>query len=242
MDRAKRRLAAVGGLVVVVAVAAVAGWWFVIRDDAPAPADIDTAAETLGEDGDEAVDAADLAGTWTVDGSIGSFDDFSGTWAGYRFDEELGTIGANTAVGRTPDVTGTMTVTEDEVSAVDVEVDMTTLQSDESRRDDALKQRGLETDTFPTAAFSLTEPLALPDGVASGDEVSTTAAGELTVHGTTSEVTVEVDAKLTGDGAVVVGRAPVVLEDFDIEPPTNAVVLSVDNEGTFEFQIFLTRT
>jgi len=242
MDRSKRRLAAVGGLVVVVAVAAVAGWWFVIRDDAPAPADIDTAAETLGEDGDEAVDAADLAGTWTVDGSIGSFDDFSGTWAGYRFDEELGTIGANTAVGRTPDVTGTMTVTEDEVSAVDVEVDMTTLQSDESRRDDALKQRGLETDTFPTAAFSLTEPLALPDGVASGDEVSTTAAGELTVHGTTSEVTVEVDAKLTGDGAVVVGRAPVVLEDFDIEPPTNAVVLSVDNEGTFEFQIFLTRT
>jgi polyisoprenoid-binding protein YceI len=242
MDRSKRRLAAVGGLVVVVAVAAVAGWWFLIRDDAPAPADIDTAAQTLGQDGDEAVDAADLAGTWTVDGSIGSFDDFSGTWAGYRFDEELGTIGANTAVGRTPDVTGTMTVTEDEVSAVDVEVDMTTLQSDESRRDDALKRRGLETDAFPTATISLTEPLALPEGVGSGEEVSTTATGELTVHGTTSEVTVEVDAKLTGDGAVVVGRAPVVLDDFDIEPPTNAVVLSVDDEGMFEFQIFLTRT
>jgi hypothetical protein len=47
-------------------------------------------------------------GTWTVDQSVGSFTRFTGTWAGYRFDEELVRIGTNTAVGRTPNVTGTM--------------------------------------------------------------------------------------------------------------------------------------
>ena len=105
------------GAVVVLGAIAFAGWWFVLRDDAPPEADIDAAGETLdrsapgtgdASSGDTAGDAVD--GTWTVDQSVGSFADFSGTWAGYRFDEELAGIGGNTAVGRTPDVTGTMTV------------------------------------------------------------------------------------------------------------------------------------
>ena len=45
-----------------------------------------------------------LDGTWTVDPSIGSFSDFSGSFVGYRVDEELANVGAATAVGRTPDV------------------------------------------------------------------------------------------------------------------------------------------
>ena len=94
-----------------------------------------------------------IEGAWTVDTSVGSFDDFSGTWAGYRFDEELASIGTNTAVGRTPDVTGTMTVAGDEVTAVDVEVDLTTLQSDSGTRRRAAVG-GLESDPFPTATFA----------------------------------------------------------------------------------------
>ena len=42
--------------------------------------------------------------------TIGSFDyaagDFSGSWAGYRVQEQLVGIGGTTAVGRTPDITG----------------------------------------------------------------------------------------------------------------------------------------
>ena len=90
--------------------------------------------------------------------------DFTSTLAGYRFDEELVSIGANTAVGRTPDVTGTMTVAGGAVTAVDVEVDLTTLDSDSDRRDGALRTRGLESDRFPTATFRLTEPVALSTG------------------------------------------------------------------------------
>jgi polyisoprenoid-binding protein YceI len=250
MARSRRTLLiGAGGLVVVLAIVAFAGWWFLIRDDAPDEASIDDASQTLDESGSGSdsgsADAASLEGTWQVDDSIGSFDyaaeDFSGTWAGYRFDEELGGIGANTAVGRTPEVTGTMTVEGDQVTAAEVEVDMTTLQSDEDRRDNAIKSRGLETDSFPTGTFRLTEPLALPDGVESGERVSTSATGELTLHGVTNPVTLEVEAELRGDSAVIVGNAPVAMSDFDIEPPTNAFVLSVNDEGTFEFQVFFSR-
>ena len=172
---------------------------------------------------------------------MGSFDDFSGTWAGYRFDEELASVGTNTAVGRTPDVSGTMTVAGDEVTAVDVEVDLTTLQSDSGTRDGALRSRGLESDEFPTATFSLTEPLALPAGAADGERASAQATGDLTIHGTTQPVTVTVEAQLSGDSAVVVGSAPVVLADFGIEAPTGLSVLSIKDEGTFEFQVFFAK-
>lgn len=249
MARPRRLLVIGGGVLVVLVLAGFAGWWFLIRDDAPEEANIDEAAQTLdesaGADSDSGSSSESLDGTWTVDTSIGTFDfdagDFSGTWAGYRFDEELGGIGAQTAVGRTPGVSGTMTVEGDQVTEVEVEVDMSQLQSDEDRRDNAIRSRGLETDRFPTGTFRLTEPLSVPGGIESGERVSTTATGELTLHGETQPATIEVEAELQGDRAVVVGEAPVAMADYGIEPPTNAFVLSVDEQGTFEFQIFFSR-
>lgn len=238
------------GVVAALAVAAFAGWWFLFRDDSPPAADIETARETLDESagsaaGEGAPDGSStggaVEGTWTVDPSVGSFEDFSGTWAGYRFQEELATIGTNTAVGRTPDVSGTMSVTGEGVTAVDVEVDLTTLESDSGRRDGALRTRGLESDRFPTATFTLTEPITLPVGLTDGEPVTLSATGELTIHGVTNEVTLDLDAELQGDNAVVVGSAPVLLADYAIDPPTGLSVLSIADEGTFEFQLFFSR-
>src|SRR5262245_4172522 len=248
MARSRRTVGVVLGAVVVVGAIAFAGWWFLVRDEAPPEADIDTAGETLDQStpgtgdassGGTAGDAVD--GTWAVDQSVGSFSDFSGTWAGYRFDEELAGIGGNTAVGRTPDVTGTMTVADGTVSAVDVEVDLTTLDSDSDRRDGALRTRGLESDRFPTATFALTDPVALPPGLADGERASVSATGDLTIHCVTNEVTIDLDAELRGDRTVVVGNAPVVLSDYGIDPPTGFSVLSIADQGTFELQLFFTR-
>lgn len=241
MAVARRRLGVIAAAVAALAVVGVVGWWFLVRDDAPPPADIATAAETL--DGSAAGDASGdgVEGEWVVDTSIGSFDDFSGTFAGYRFDEELAGVGGNTAAGRTPDVSGTMTVAGDEVTGVDVEVDLRTLRSDSGIRDNALRTRGLESDRFPTASFSLVEPLALPAGVLDGERVTTAATGDLTVHGVTRELTVEIEAELSGGAAVVVGRASVRLGDFGIDPPTGLSVLSIEDEGLFELQIFFSR-
>ncbi|HET6949515.1 MAG TPA: YceI family protein [Acidimicrobiales bacterium] len=245
MALARRRLGLAAGAVVVVLLAAgFGGWWFLLRDDAPKAASIEAAGETLDEaaasGGDPGGDV-DVEGAWTVDSSIGSFDDFSGTWAGYRADEELASVGATTAVGRTPNVSGTMTVVGDEVTAVAVEVDLTTLKSDKGQRDNALRGRGLQTDQFPTATFSLTEPLALPDGLGSGADLPATGTGDLTIHGVTRSVTVEMTTTLQGGTAAVVGSAPVKLSDFGIEAPTGFSVLSIKDDATFEFQIFFTK-
>jgi polyisoprenoid-binding protein YceI len=246
MARSGRTIWVAAGAVVVLGAAALAGWWFLVRDDAPPEADIDAAGETLDEaatpgTGDASSDAAAVDGTWTVDRSVGSFADFSGTWVGYRFDEELVGIGGNTAVGRTPDVSGTMTVADGAVTAVDVEVDVTTLDSDSDRRDGALGSRGLESDRFPTATFSLTDPVPLPAGLTDGERASVTATGELTIHGVTNEAAVELQAELQGDTTVVVGSAPIALADYGIDPPTGLSVLSISGDGTFEFQLFFSK-
>jgi polyisoprenoid-binding protein YceI len=246
MARSARTIWVAGGAIVVLGVAALAGWWFLVRDDAPPEADIDAAGETLDEaatpgTGDASTDAAGADGTWTVDRSVGSFADFTGTWAGYRFDEELVGIGGNTAVGRTPEVSGTMTVADGAVTAVDVEVDLTALDSDSDRRDGALRSRGLESDRFPTATFTLTDPVTLPTGLADGERATVTANGELTIHGVTNEAAIELQAQLQGDNAVVVGNAPIALTDYGIDPPTGFSVLSISGDGTFEFQLFFSK-
>jgi len=243
MARSRKTIGIMAGVAVLVLVIAGFGaWWVFIRDDAPESANLATAQETLDETSGDSADPADPAsvdGTWNVDTSVGSFDDFSGTWAGYRVSEQLASIGSNTAVGRTPDVSGSMTVQGNEVTAVDVDVNLTTLKSDSGQRDAAMRGRGLQSDQFPTATFTLTEPVTLPD--AAGDSITATATGELTIHGVTQPVTVDVQADVSGSTAAVVGQAPIVLGDYGIEPPTGFSVLSIDENGTFEFQIFFTK-
>lgn len=254
-SRTQRLIAAAAVLVVVLGAA---GWWFFIRDDAPPPAsreqvqrtldeeesaaNVGDASETLEEPADASTDSAPLDGEWTVDPSIGSFEDFSGTFAGYRVEEELAGVGGTTAVGRTPDVTGSITIAGNEVTAGGFEVDMTTLKSDREMRDNAIRSRGLETDAFPTATFELTEPVVLPDDVsADGTSTTVSATGDLTLHGVTKQVTVDFDAE-TRDGTIaIVGSTPIVLADYEMEPPTSALALSVADQGTLEFQVFLTQ-
>jgi polyisoprenoid-binding protein YceI len=249
MFRSKRArlLAGVGvGAVVVLAVAGFAGWWFFIRDDAPPKATIDEASKTLDEGStssddksSSSDDPASVDGDWKVDPKIGSFDDFSGTFAGYRIKEELATIGGTTAVARTPDVTGGITIAGNKVTTGSFTVDMTTLQSDQDRRDNAIRDRGLETNTFKTSTFKVTQPIALPANATSGTKIKFSATGDLTLHGVTKSVTISFDARFKDGEIAIVGNTPIHLSDYKIEPPTNFMALSVSSNGTLEFQLFL---
>jgi hypothetical protein len=93
----------------------------------------------------------------------------------------------------------------------------------------------------PPAAFRLSEPVQLPAGLSDGERATASATGELTIHGVTNEVSVELQAELQGDAAVVVGSVPVALADYGIEPPTGFTVLSISDDGTFEFQLFFSK-
>jgi polyisoprenoid-binding protein YceI len=176
-----------------------------------------------------------------VDPSVGTFSltESTGTFVGVRVDEELSSIGATTAVMRTPDVTGTVELDGTTLVAASFEADFTTLVSDESRRDGAV-QRALETDTYPTATFVLTEPVELDALPQPDSPVSTTAVGELTVHGVTNTVEVPLDVAIADGVTVVTGSFDITLSDYGVTAPTAPIVLSVADTGTVELQLYLT--
>jgi polyisoprenoid-binding protein YceI len=238
----------IAAAVVIALLVAVGGFLF-LRDDAPDEVDLDTAVGSIADNttttaaGDTAADpAGDISGTWSVDSETGEFDfeSATGTFAGFRIEEELVQIGATTAVGRTGDVSGTVQIDGTTVTSADIEVDMTTITTDNSRRNSKVQQ-ALDTDQFPTAAFSLTEPIDLGEGAADGDQVSVTATGDLTIHGITKSVQIPMEAQLVDGTVVLVASTEITFSDYDVEVPSAPVVVSVSDTGTLEMQLLLTK-
>ena len=231
-----------------------------------APADGDAASDTGGSDGagtgesDSAAGAgtgdtdedvapeiavtstAELDGTWAVDAETGEFtlEEATGSFAGFRVDEELASVGAFTAVGRTGDVSGTLEIADEHVTSADIAVDLTTLQTDDRRRDSAV-QRALGTSQHPTATFVLTEELPIEGAIESGEPVSIAVPGDLTVNGITQPVVVDIEAQLVGSVIAVVGSVEITFADFDVTVPQVPVVLSAEDHGIMEFQLLFKR-
>ena len=185
--------------------------------------------------------AGALDGTWSVDPSVGTFDDFSGSFVGYRIDEELANIGAQTAVGRTPDVTGSLVLAGTEISSVEISADVTTLESDDDRRDGQLQRQALELATYPTVTFVLTEPIELAAAPVETETIQVTATGDLTIHGQTRSVEIPLAAQLSGGVVTVVGSIDIALADYGMERPQSFIVLSIADTATIEFQLKFTK-
>ncbi len=167
----------------------------------------------------------DLAGTWTVS---------DGSQAGYRVAEVLNGQDV-TVVGRTSDVEGTVTIDGTSLSAADVTVSMTTITTDNSNRDGQFLDI-LKTSEFPTATFTLTEPVDV-SGVTEGT-TSVQATGELTVAGVSAPVVVALDAQTTATGVEVSGSIPVTFSDFGVDAPDLGFV-KVEDTGTVEMLLAL---
>lgn len=239
-----------GGVVAIVLIAAIAGVvWFVSRDN-PDEASLEgalagrttTSAPTRDPAGDTDASADDaIAGTWSVQtGGAFDFDSAEGTFAGFRIKEELVGIGAAEAVGRTGDVSGTMTIEGNRVTEARFEVNLTTIRSNESRRERRI-QEALETAQFPAATFELTEPIELADGAASGKPLKAVAKGDLTIHGVTQPVEFPLDAQLSGDTVAAAGSLDITFADFGVEVPSAPVVVSAEDHGLVELQLLLSR-
>lgn len=186
---------------------------------------------------------AELDGTWAVDAETGEFtlEDATGSFAGFRVDEELASIGAFTAVGRTGDVSGTLEIADERVTSVEIQVGLTTLRTDDSRRDGAV-QRALGTSQHPTATFSLTTELDIGDAVESGEPISLAAPGDLTVKGITQPVIINIEARLVGSVIAVVGSVEITFADFDVTVPQVPIVLSAEDHGIMEFLLLFRRS
>src|SRR5262249_44543376 len=141
-----------------------------------------------------AADPSSIDGAWKVT---------SGSQAGYRVNEVL--LGQKTAaVGRTDQVTGQMTISGDKVTNGSWSVDMASVASDKSQRDNQYRTRVMDVESFPTSTFKLTTPVDLGTLPAEGKVVSYKATGQLTLHGTTKTVTLDLQAQRSGSNIKVV--------------------------------------
>lgn len=257
------------GVLVVLAALVAAVWLLFFRDDAPEAVSTEAGLEQLQEDlappdetdpepeaelepettveqgvdstGETAARAGPVNGTWTVDDEFGDFDfdTASGSFAGFRVAEEL-TVGKVTAVGRTGGVTGSLTIEDGNLVAAEITVDMTTIVSNDARREHAIVN-ALDSRNFPTAVFTLTEPMPLDtETLESGSTLKVDVVGDLTVKGTTNQVTFSLQATIAEAGiGLIIGSTEIVWQDFGVTPPRAPIVVSVEDRGIVEFQLIV---
>ncbi|MER3459207.1 MAG: hypothetical protein C4309_11800, partial [Chloroflexota bacterium] len=155
-----------------------------------------------------------------------------GSEARYRVREQLARLSfPSDAVGATKAISGQIVVNPDGTILSEkskIVVDLTTLRSDENRRDNYIKNNTLQTSRFPTAEFVPREIRGLSSPLPASGEGTFQLIGDLTLHGVTRPVTWEVTARL--DGQTLTGSATTsfTFADFNLTVPQVFVVLSVD--------------
>lgn len=186
-----------------------------------------TAAPTASA-GAATIDPADLSGAWAV--TVGSY-------AGYRVDEVLNGVDV-TVVGRTEEVTGTLTVEDLTLTDAEIIVDVDSIATDQEGRDAYFRDNALRTSEFPEATFTLTGPVNATTPPVVGEVQTVSATGDLTIAGVTREVTVELQAVLNEDGGQVAGSIPITFADFGVVAP-NLGFVSVEPQGFVEFSLVI---
>ena len=225
----RRRLSIAVGAALALALLGVA--LFSLRGvDAPAPPSL-----SAGRPASPQAAPPPARGSWEVRPGGRSF-------VGYRVKEELAGVGLTEAVGRTRTVRGALSMEGGVARAARFSADLRKLESDEPRRDNTIRERGLESDRFPTATFLLSSPVRLLPARAGGAVVNRgTARGRLTLHGVTRDVRFRFEARRIGERIEAGGFVPIRFADYGIEPPSIAGFASVRDSGRMEFLLDLRR-
>jgi polyisoprenoid-binding protein YceI len=164
--------------------------------------------------------------------------------ARYRVREQLARLNfPSDAIGRTKSVTGTIEAKTDgtiNTSASKVQVDLSTLKSDDGQRDNFIRQNTLQTSRYRYAVFVPTkiEGLTLPpkDG-----EVSFKLTGDMTIRNVTKPVSWDVKGTIKGNDATGTATTSFTFGYFDMERPSVFTVLSIEDNIKLELDIHIQR-
>lgn len=229
----RRALIFGGGAALLLAVLAVAGWWFFVRED----------AKLATEPPEIPSDLAEATSAPRADSDVLTFSIVpEESEAAYFVGEELASLPLpSTARGATTAIEGEFHLTTDgsalapgtESSFV---VDLTTLQSDESRRDNRV-QDALQTSLHPTATFTVSDVTGFDASLADGEQQDLVLTGTLDLHGVQREVSWEVEARREGNVVSALATVSFAFSDFDITPPNIAGFVSVSDEATLQVQV-----
>lgn len=139
----------------------------------------------------------------------------------------------NDAIGTTHSVQGSFqirTSTSPLVVAMNIKVDLSTLQSDSQMRDNYVRRHALETDTYPMATFVSTETQGLPTSYSDGQTVHFQLIGNMTMHGKTNKEVFDVQGKVVGNTVTGTATTTLYMTDFGIQPPNLANIAIAQNK------------
>jgi polyisoprenoid-binding protein YceI len=139
----------------------------------------------------------------------------------------------NDAVGTTHSVQGSFKIRTSSsplVAAMNITVDLRTLQTDAARRDSFVRQNTLQTDTYPYATFISTTTQGLPASYSDGQTVHFQLTGNLTMHGQTNKEVFDVQGKVVGNTVTGTATSTIYMTDFGIQPPNLANIAIAQNK------------
>jgi polyisoprenoid-binding protein YceI len=137
-----------------------------------------------------------------------------------------------TAVGTTTAIAGDVLLDKANPNASkvgEIVIDISQMQSDNSRRDNAIRRQWLESARYPLVTFKNSSVEGLPASFSEGVEFSFRIKGDMTIRTVTKPVTWEVKAKLEGNVLRGLATMKLKLSDFQIPNPSLVTIRVSDN-------------
>lgn len=144
----------------------------------------------------------------------------------------------NLAVGITTQITGEVQVdpaAPQNAVIGEISADVSQFHSDSPRRDNAIRDRFLESSRFPIVTFKPTQLEGLPAAYQPGDEIAFKVSGDLTIRQVTKPVTFDVKVKLDGDTLSGQATTTILMSDFGFGPISMAGILNTEDAVKITF-------
>jgi polyisoprenoid-binding protein YceI len=144
-------------------------------------------------------------------------------------------------VGRTSVISGTMTIRHSAIAATAITVDMRTLKTNDSQRDETLRtSRGPKWNDHPRGTFRLQRPIPL-GRLQPGTIKNVDAKAVLRLHDVSRIVLWPLEIRWEGDTFEAAGRLRTQMTDFGFKPPSVAGFTTVSNAFTIEVKLTFIR-
>lgn len=141
-----------------------------------------------------------------------------------------------TAIGKTSALNGSVALRIEgntvQIESGAFEADISTLTSDRPRRDQAIRDRWLQSSRYPIATFVAGEALNMPAGAEYGQDVAFQVSGDMTIREVTNPLTWDMTASIDGDKLAGTATTFFYMKDYGFDPPDIAGILRVTDGVT----------
>ena len=141
-----------------------------------------------------------------------------------------------TAIGKTSALNGSVALQIEgntvQIESGAFEADISTLTSDRPRRDQAIRDRWLQSSRYPIATFVAGEALNVPADAGYGQDIAFQVSGDMTIREVTNPLTWDMTASIDGDTLAGTATTFFYMKDYGFDPPDIAGILRVTDGVT----------